>query len=478
MKIELTNEVILTDAPLEVYRSLERKLNIPNPEFWELEYEGRDTGDIPMDLELYRKYDNIFSCPGGAASMVSKECSAYAGKKISIHDNRRTLNPVNITFHGELGPLQQKAADLISKVTIGIWEAPNETDRIIMALYLAELRKQRTLILVDTEELLKLWVDYIGMFSGIKAADVGIINNDEYRLGEKITVGMVQTLNHQLFKVKPDIGHLILDERSGIMSVKEYLDVIQLFDCKYQLWLTSSPADWDYFDDVVELFAGPIIEKIEKQELLPYDNLFQEELLPYGNLCQGNAFFIPTGFTFIESLFGDPAVGCSNMLTDMTQNLDRNRLIVETTMKYKNYDLTLILSERQQHCEYLAGILKQEQGIDATVLTGKTPAKEREQIIKDLISGKCRFLIATNQLIEKGFDLPKIGTLVLATPIKFSGRHIQYIGRTMRPGPGRHKTLILNFVDDHEVFASSARTNWEAYKQHGFTVMGTVGNNT
>jgi superfamily II DNA or RNA helicase len=467
MKIELTNEVILTGAPLEVSRSLQRKLTVWNPEFMEAQWDGRNRRFIPEHLEFFKKNDNRIFCPRGTAGMVSEVCSAYAGKKIFVHDNRHTLTPINFTFQGELGPIQQKDADLISKETMGVWEAPTETDRIIMAMYLAWLRKQRTLIVVETEEWLKKWVDHIGYLLEIKPADVGIINYDQCRVGEKITVALVEEILHDQVEVGLDIGHLILDKRSDISTMKHYLDVIQLFGCKYQLWLTSSSPEWGYFDDVVELFAGPIIEKIEKQKLLPY-----------GNLCQGNAFFIPIGYSDFDFLSNDPPENYSDALTEMTQGQYRNRIVVETVMKYRDYDLTLILSERQQHCESLAKILKQEQGIDAAVLTGDTPAKKRLKIIQDLRSGKYSFLVATNQLIEKGFDLPEIGTLALATPIKFSGRHFQYIGRALRKNPRLHKTLILNFVDDYNYsgFTSLARSNWETYKQHGFTVIGSVEN--
>jgi superfamily II DNA or RNA helicase len=101
-------------------------------------------------------------------------------------------------------------------------------------------------------------------------------------------------------------------------------------------------------------------------------------------------------------------------------------------------------------------------------LTGQTPAKIRKQIVRDLQSGKCRYLVATGQLIGEGFDLPGISTLSLATPVKFSGRLIQYVGRSLRPAPGKQEATIIDFVDHLEpVFSASAKHRADVYRGQG-----------
>ena len=80
--------------------------------------------------------------------------------------------------------------------------------------------------------------------------------------------------------------------------------------------------------------------------------------------------------------------------------------------------------------------------------------------------GRCKYLIATGQLIGEGFDLPGISTIFLTTPVKFSGRLIQYIGRALRPAPGKDKAVIFDFVDIlNPVFEASARSRSFTYEQ-------------
>ena len=159
-------------------------------------------------------------------------------------------------------------------------------------------------------------------------------------------------------------------------------------------------------------------------------------------------------------------------LSELTEDLGRNRLICNTVKAHNGTGITLVLSDRRGHCESLACILKNEYGIQAAVLTGKTPTKERDHIIKDLQSGKCHYLVATGLLIGEGFDLPEIGALAVATPVKFPGRLIQYVGRALRPAPGKSKAVILDFVDGHGIFEYSARTRWKTYIWQGIQVTG------
>ncbi|MCD6175273.1 MAG: ATP-dependent helicase, partial [Planctomycetes bacterium] len=53
------------------------------------------------------------------------------------------------------------------------------------------------------------------------------------------------------------------------------------------------------------------------------------------------------------------------------------------------------------------------------------------------------------QLIGEGFDCPNLSSLVLTTPIKYSGRLIQVVGRILRPAAGK-KPVIYDFID-HQV---------------------------
>ena len=106
-----------------------------------------------------------------------------------------------------------------------------------------------------------------------------------------------------------------------------------------------------------------------------------------------------------------------------------------------------VLSDRKAHCEVMQSLLKQEYKTKSNLLTGDTPAKGRQAIVDRLNSGKIKVLIATGQLIGEGFDCKQLSTLFLATPIRFDGRVLQYLGRVLRPAKGKARPKVYDYID-------------------------------
>ena len=108
-----------------------------------------------------------------------------------------------------------------------------------------------------------------------------------------------------------------------------------------------------------------------------------------------------------------------------------------------------MLSDRKAHCENLQSLLRFRFKVPAELLTGDLNPDARRQVIEKLNGGRARVVIATGQLIGEGFDCRNLATLFLATPIRFSGRVLQYLGRVLRPAPGKKRAVVFDYVDVH-----------------------------
>ncbi len=451
MIFKLNSKAILTGLNPATREAVKRRLTMPNPKYAEAKKMGRATWGIDRELKFYHEAPDFLACPRGAAKQLYFLCTRM-GEDIRIIDERRILAPAEFQFQGKLRPLQQQAVDGILSRDSGLLEAGTGAGKTVMGLYLVAERKQPALIIVHTKELLNQWIDRIEQFLGIPRDEIGIIGSGKFTIGDRITVATVQTLFKRVDDVVPHIGHLVVDECHRVSS-RTFTDAVTAFDCKYLLGLTATPWRRDGLSKVIFWHVGDVAGRIDKQDLVQA-----------GNLCPAEVKWIKTGF----SPFVDASEFYSKALSELTEDSTRNRLICRTVAENNGHGVSLVLSDRKEHCQVLKNILEDAHGIQAEVLTGATTKSDRERIIKALQNDECRYLIATGQLIGEGFDLPGISTVFLATPVKFSGRLIQYIGRALRPAPGKDKAVIFDFVDGlNPVFAASAKSRNYTYENQG-----------
>jgi len=76
-------------------------------------------------------------------------------------------------------------------------------------------------------------------------------------------------------------------------------------------------------------------------------------------------------------------------------------------------------------------------------------------------------------LHRRGFDDPRLDTLLLAMPIAWKGTVIQYTGRLHRAHPGKHDLLIYDYVDTEvPVLRRMFNKRLRAYRTLGYELAG------
>jgi len=75
------------------------------------------------------------------------------------------------------------------------------------------------------------------------------------------------------------------------------------------------------------------------------------------------------------------------------------------------------------------------------VVSGKTPKKEREAILKRFKSGDTEVVVNVG-VLTTGFDFPALDTIVLARPTMSLALYYQMVGRAIRPFPGKDGWVI------------------------------------
>ncbi len=453
----LKNRLRLRNPPPELSAFLKETLRFQNPKWTENERLGRFNQKTPKYLKFYFETDEFETDEGGLA--IPRGCVRMAmvwlkraGVDYDLTDRRRRLAPVNFAFAGHLEPFQQQAVDAMASREFGVLQAPTGAGKTVMALALVARRAQPALVVVHTRELADQWAERISAFLGIDEAEVGRIGGGRMDLGRPITVALIQSLYKCADTVSATTGHLIVDECHRIPS-RTFTEAAAAFDARHMLGLTATPYRRDGLERIIHWHLGDIHHRVEA-----------DGLVENGRLLEAEVIFRPTGF--IPHF--DPTTQYSKMLSELTRDDQRNRLIAADVAmeaeKTRGEGVILLLSDRRQHCENLKAILKLAHGLEAERLTGDLPAARRREVLAALGEGKIRVLLATGQLIGEGFDSRHLSTLFIATPIRFRGRLIQYLGRILRPAPGKERALVYDYVDEKVgPLAAAARARQRAY---------------
>jgi DNA repair protein RadD len=82
-------------------------------------------------------------------------------------------------------------------------------------------------------------------------------------------------------------------------------------------------------------------------------------------------------------------------------------------------------------------------GIQAALVTGKTPWSERCATIAAFREGRGRVLVNVNVLTE-GFDAPETSCCIIARGVGHPGMFLQMVGRAVRPAPGKTGATLLD----------------------------------
>ena len=452
LTITITNCLQLKNVPPDILAALTEKLEFVNPKWLENDRLGRWNRGTPKLLKFYDKVGRTgLWIPRGYMRqlilMCRREKLAY-----EIDDRRNSLPSVSYSFSGRLKPFQQTAVQDMLARDFGTLSSATGSGKTVMALYTIAQRKQPALIIVHTKDLATQWIERIETFLGIPPEEVGMIGAGKKTVGPKITVALVQSLYKCAEEVAPQIGFLIVDECHRCPS-RTFTEAVSSFDSQYMLGLSATPWRRDKLSKLIFWHLGDVHHEVDKDHLVE------------------TGAVLPAEVTYRQTQFRtrhDPITEYSKMLSELTTDTDRNILITSDVAKeaMSSDGVCLVLSDRKAHCENLQSLLRYRNKVESELLTGDLPVSQRQEVIEKLNAKQAKVVIATGQLIGEGFDCKELTTLFLATPISFSGRVLQYLGRVLRPAPGKKLARVYDYVDSHvEVLKKAANSRQRVYQK-------------
>lgn len=437
------SEALLTGASPHLREALKKRLTIDNPQYLDAKKYSRWLGKkIKPQLYFYTEEGESIRFPRGYANQAILLARKFMRRDPRIIDRRQTLPPVDFSFQGSLRPYQEEAIAALGQRDFGVLEAGTGSGKTVIALALIARRKQPTLVLVHTKELLYQWAERARAFLGVEA---GLIGDGNFSIAP-LTIAIVNSAKKRLAELPDKFGQLCVDECHRVPA-SLFTEVVSAFHCRYLLGLSATAFRRDGLTGLISIYLGDRAFKVETEELHASGAVLKPEFIQR-----------PTEFRYVYR------GNYQALMKALTGDAARNQLIVEEIAREATTaaGTILVVSDRVRHCEELSALLE-KQGIHSAVLTGKLPAEQRTALVEEIRRGGIKVLISTVQLIGEGFDCPDLATLFLTTPIKFTGRLLQVVGRILRPAQGK-QPRVYDYVDPVGVLSSSAQSRWLTFR--------------
>ena len=453
-------EIDISALPARLINALKRVATFANPKFFELQRLRFSTWKTPRYIFCGELDGSRLLLPRGTLDECVALCEK-AGARIRIEDRRVRHTPVSLKFQGELTVEQKKALNKLIQNEYGVLVAPPGAGKTVTACAVMAKLKVPVLVLVHRKQLQEQWKQMITTFLGISNKQIG---NPGVKRSGLIDISTLQTLARS--KNIPDIDHhygLIIVDECHHGSAVSFEGVLKLFSTRVMLGLTATPFRKDGDQAIFHMQCGPIRHQMKG----PEDSTLTNKRV----VVRESHFRMPP-----ESPPQSPIHEVWNQLI-----LDQNRLELisnDIIAAIQSGQFPLVLSERKDHLERLYSFVQQKSADTAFkgfLLFGDMGKKERKRIMVGL--AQCLeqkekpCLFSTGSLIGEGFDLPELDTLILAMPISFKGRIIQYVGRINRVSQGKSTATVYDYVDINlGLTISMFRKRLPAYRKLGYTV--------
>ncbi len=329
---------------------------------------------------------------------------------------------------------QLKAVDAIIKKDFCMCVAPPGFGKTLLGAKVCELRKANTLIIVNKNMLLDQWIDRFSEYFNMSKKEIGFLGKSKNKLNGKLDVATMQSLKNNVDIIK-NYSFVIVDECHHIPALT-FEKILKSFEGKYILGLSATPNRKDGMQEIIFQQIGSVAYEVKSKKTKQNNKLK----------------VVTTDFESNVDNFAD-------LISELINDKQRNHLILEQIKMYHNRKI-LLLTDRIEHIENLEHLLDVE-NIEYISIHG-SQKKNVQQENMNAVSN-ATLVLATTSYFGEGIDFPHLNTIILATPISYYGRLVQYLGRIGRSGDD---CLAIDILDDKNGFTSSAyRKRKEGYSQ-------------
>lgn len=462
--------------------SIKEELTLDNPKYISARAYGRGRyTNIPKYLMYYTEVDGGLIVPRGYN--IKFEHRVVKNERIL----EKRLYP---KFKLELREAQREAfeawRDNPSKGTLIL---PTGTGKSILGCYIASATKQRTLVVVQKDDLVDGWKSDFALCFGYKKGEhIGLIKGKTFEVGSYITIATIQTLTRmeesKRERLYDTFGLIIFDEMHHV-TAKSY-EIFRRFRNNYSVGLTATDEIDNGLRQVLYWVVGDVGYRCSEEKSA-------EAIMPYTVRCRqtGIEYNPPEEYYYkgrvINSQMADTLKESGEgkyirrkplnphelrgLLRDEQFNL---QVAKDIKREYEDRKSCIAFLHEKEHIRYLRDVLISlgvpKEQIQLYYGDSKTPdsvMKENAESKKVLIT------IATFSKATEGTNVKAWERAFLVTSINDIKNTKQAVGRIRRRKDGKVDAIVYDYYHPKaKGLKRHIETRLKAYKENKANIVG------
>jgi len=429
---------------------VERSLVFDNPEYFNAIRDGRSTKGISEQIVLYKKVktksgETLYRVPrytfGSLSEFITKyEHKIFMPKPSDIDINWKPKKKF-ILNDSQIETLK-KTKEFITKDYSAIIVAKPGEGKTSMAIKLITEFKQKTLILVHKNSLIKQWTEELLTLTDLKESDIGLLQQGKFIDG-KVVIGsqaslMRNTISRDINKLFP----MKIQDEFHLIGSKMFLRANTRFNSTMTLSLSATPFREDGLEKLYFLHSSNNIVKHRtarnvnsKYYSIGYNRKTKYRMLPY----------LPYRIGLIQNIIEDEdrndllmrllkaAVKDGRRVIMVSDRINHLKLLMDRSLEmFPNKKIVRFFNAKSLTKKEKRMGIKQEKVI---------PPTREEMISADIIFGSYK-------KIKDGENIPQIDTLIFCTPVSSAVTVEQIKGRIEREYKGKQFPLVIDIIDN------------------------------
>jgi superfamily II DNA or RNA helicase len=463
----------LTNLTNEEKTKIKTELTLPNPAYEQAKKFSRFSyTSVPPYLTYYISVDDGLIVPRGYTVPFKSKV---------VVDNRVEVKVPYPQFKFKLRVSQREAFEEWNDTREkGMFILQTGKGKTVEGIFLSYIARQKTLIVVNKNDLVDGWTEDIKNCLGITKSEIGLIKAERFFIGTQYTIATIQSLNRmdakKLRSLYDTFGMVIVDEVHHITATS--YELLKFFRARYFIGFTATDMKKNGLTSVIYWMIGEVCyrgkEEENDEDIMPYEVIIKSSKISYDP---------PQEYFYGNSIVDEDTAQQLRMagkyvkrkpldtqeLRQLVRDKDFNELVAKDIVKeYNARKSCIVFIHEKEHIRDMETLLIQKGVPKGQIQLYYGDSNEEDSVMKKRAESKeVLITIATYAKATEGTNVKAWERGFLVTSMNDIKNTIQAVGRCRRRKDGKEDVIIYDYTHPlAKGLSGHIETRLKAYKMH------------